>query len=151
MQSHPWTSFNHARFKGTKKVTLVPPGNHCCKAGIRGTVEWKACLTMLYVTSSRNQRPFDHKSITLFSLPHALGMLVIRDLMSLFPFRKQWDITPLVILCNVLPSFLVLKCICFDDWRDIFMKQSINKCGWINFWNFCALYLMSEHNWITSI
>ena len=28
-----------------------------------------------------------------------------------------------------------------DEWREIFMKQSVNKCRCINFCNICVVYL----------
>ena len=54
-------------------------------------------------------------------------------------------------LCKVLITAemmdLVLYCESMrssDEWREIFMKQSVNKCGQINFCNYCAKsYLLS--------
>ena len=47
--------------------------------------------------------------------------------------------TYLRIISAYMPLYkLIYQCICSNDWREIFMKQSVNKCGSINFWHLCA-------------
>ena len=43
-----------------------------------------------------------------------------------------------LIYLHLFTDYFIQNCICSDYLGEIFLKQSVNRCRWINFWNLCV-------------
>ena len=56
------------------------------------------------------------------------------------PLRATQVSTMVILMVTLLGEDRVYEMICIwsDEWREIFMNSSVNKCTWINFWILCV-------------